>query len=264
MPLPALIQRLLRRAPPVEGPQDGKSAGDAARSPADIVAAARTQARRRVIGAAVLLAAAVLVFSLVFESRPRPLPLDTPIEIAARPGGSPSVAAPAVKPVTLPPAPAASAPPQVAGPVAAPVEPVSAEPVAASAPAAAVPPPPAVKATLQATAGAAAGSEGAAPAKGGEGAKAAAAAPEKAASRPAAAESRFVVQVGAFADPTQVRDLRSRLDKLDLRKHYVQAAEKGGQRINRVRLGPFATRDEADRAAARLKQAGLPGQVLEL
>jgi DedD protein len=263
MPLPALIQRLLRRAPPVEGPQDGKTAGDAARSPADIVAAARTQARRRVIGAAGLLAAAVLVFSLVFESRPRPLPLDTPIEIAARPGGSPSVAAPAVKPVTLPPAPAASAPPQVAGSVAAPVEPVSAEPVAASAPAAAPPPPPAVKVTPPAT-GAAAGSEGAAPAKGGEGAKAASAAPEKAASRPAAAESRFVVQVGAFADPTQVRDLRSRLDKLDLRKHYVQAAEKGGQRINRVRLGPFASRDEADRAAARLKQAGLPGQVLEL
>jgi DedD protein len=45
----------------------------------------------------------------------------------------------------------------------------------------------------------------------------------------------------------------------------VQATDsKGGQRVNRVRLGPYATRDEADRAAARLKEAGLPGQVLEL
>jgi DedD protein len=107
--------------------------------------------------------------------------------------------------------------------------------------------------------------EGAAPAKIGAAAKVAAAAPEKAASRPAVADSRFVVQVGAFADTAQVRDLRSRLDKLGLRKHYVQAADsKGGQRVNRVRLGPFGSRDEADRAAARLKEAGLPGQVFEL
>jgi DedD protein len=265
MPLPALIQRLLRRAPPVEGPQEGKTAADPGRSPDDLVAAARTQARRRVIGAAVLLAAAVLVFSLVFESRPRPLPLDTPIEIAGRQAGSASVAAPAVKPVTPQPASAASAPPQVASPVPAPVEPVAAEPAAASAPAAAAPPPSAVKATPQAKAGAAAGAESAAPAKGVDVSKGAAAAPEKTASRPAAADSRFVVQVGAFADMAQVRALRSRLDKLGLPKHYVQATDsKGGQRVNRVRLGPYATRDEADRAAARLKEAGLPGQVFEL
>jgi cell division septation protein DedD len=80
-----------------------------------------------------------------------------------------------------------------------------------------------------------------------------------------AAAGRFVVQVGAFAEPAQVRELRARLDKLGLRKHYVQAIEaKGGQRVNRVRLGPYGTRDEAERAAGRLKDAGLPGQVLEL
>ena len=62
-----------------------------------------------------------------------------------------------------------------------------------------------------------------------------------------------------------MRELRARLDKLGLRKHYVQAIEaKGGQRVNRVRLGPYATREEAERAAGRVKDAGLPGQVLEL
>lgn len=259
MPLPVLIQRLLRRAPAVEGTQEGKTAGDPARPAADIVTAARTQARRRLIGAAVLLAAAVLVFSLVFESRPRPLPLDTPIEIAGRPGAGPAAAVPAVRPVTPLPVPAASAPLQASGPVPAPVEPVAAEPVAASAPVAETPLPSAAKAVTPAKPAAVAVPEGAAIAK------ASAAAPEKAASRPAAADSRFVVQVGAFADTAQVRDLRSRLDKLGLRKHYVQAVDsKGGQRVNRVRLGPFASRDEADRAAARLKEAGLPGQVFEL
>ena len=261
MPLPVLIQRLLRRVPAAEGPQEGKTTGDAAHSPADIVAVARTQARRRLIGAAVLLAAAVLVFSLAFESRPRPMPLDTPIEIASRQGASPTSSAPAIRPVTPQPAPAASAPQPASGPVPAPVEPVAAEPVAASAPVAATPLPPSAPAKVAAGAV----PEGAATAKIGAAAKVAAAAPEKAASRPAAADSRFVVQVGAFADTAQVRDLRSRLDKLGLRKHYVQAADsKGGQRVNRVRLGPFGSRDEADRAAARLKEAGLPGQVFEL
>ena len=258
MPLPVLIQRLLRRAPASEGPQEERSASQPASSPDDIVTAARTRARRRLIGASVLLGAAVLVFSLAFESRPRPLPLDTPIEIASRPGGSTVIAAPAVKPVTPLPAPAASAPAAASAPSPAPMEPVEAE-SAASAP----PPPtprPAPPAKADARADSAVPSKGAAPATG-----SAAAAPEKGASRPAAAEGRFVVQVGAFADNAQVRDLRARLDKLGLRKHYVQAADaKGGQRLNRVRLGPFPTRDEADRAAARLKEAGLPGQVFEL
>ena len=43
------------------------------------VEAARTRAKRRLIGAAVLLAAGVIGFPMLFETRPRPLPMDTPI-----------------------------------------------------------------------------------------------------------------------------------------------------------------------------------------
>jgi DedD protein len=37
----------------------------------------------------------------------------------------------------------------------------------------------------------------------------------------------------------------------------------GGKRT-RVRVGPFATREEASAASARLKAGGLPGNVLAL
>ena len=47
------------------------------------IAAARTQARRRLVGALVLLALGVIGFPLLFETQPRPLPQDTPIVVAA-------------------------------------------------------------------------------------------------------------------------------------------------------------------------------------
>lgn len=275
MPLPALIQRLWRRsADAPEAGGEGGGAGEAGRAPPDAVTAARTLARRRLIGASVLLALAVGVFSLVFESRPRPLPLDTPIELAGRTPGAPAGGGGVVKPVTPLPSAAASAPAASApGPqsVPEPVEPVAEAPATtpAQAPAAAAPAPVVPKEPAPARAAsaptapktAAAVPKTAPPAP----PPAAAAPAQAAASRPAAAEGRFVVQVGAFAEAAQVRELRARLDKLGLRPHYVQAIEaKGGQRVNRVRLGPYAKRDEAERAAGRLKDAGLPGQVLEL
>ena len=48
------------------------------------VEAARTRARRRLIGAGVLLLAGVIGFPLLFETQPRPLPVDTPIEVRPR------------------------------------------------------------------------------------------------------------------------------------------------------------------------------------
>ncbi len=42
---------------------------------------ARTRARRRLVGALVLLAIGVIGFPVLFETQPRPLPVDTPIEL---------------------------------------------------------------------------------------------------------------------------------------------------------------------------------------
>jgi DedD protein len=75
--------------------------------------------------------------------------------------------------------------------------------------------------------------------------------------------ARFVVQVGAFADPAAARELRVKMEKLGL-KTYTQVAETSAGKRIRVRLGPFATRAEADKAQARSKDAGIAAVVLTL
>lgn len=82
-----------------------------------------------------------------------------------------------------------------------------------------------------------------------------------AASAPAAA--RFVVQVGAFSDANALREVRAKVERLGL-KTYTQAVETEAGARTRVRVGPFATRDEAEKAAARLKGGGLPAAILAL
>src|SRR3954452_10441553 len=62
--------------------------------PADAVQQARTRARQRLIGAIVLLAIGIIGFPLVFETQPRPIPVDVPIEIPRRD---------AVAPLAMPP-----------------------------------------------------------------------------------------------------------------------------------------------------------------
>jgi len=67
----------------------------AASAPADAVQQARTRARHRLIGAAVLLAIGIIGFPLVFETQPRPIPVDIPIEIPRKESMPPLVAPPA-------------------------------------------------------------------------------------------------------------------------------------------------------------------------
>ena len=79
----------------------------------------------------------------------------------------------------------------------------------------------------------------------------------------AVAEGRMVVQVGAFADADKAREVRLKLEKAGL-KTYTQVAEtKDGKRI-RVRVGPFATKAEADKAASKIKTLDLPVSILTL
>jgi DedD protein len=79
----------------------------------------------------------------------------------------------------------------------------------------------------------------------------------------AAAEGRFVVQVGAFAESAAVREARAKVEKLGLAT-YTQVVETANGKRTRVRLGPFRTREDAEKAAASVKAAGLPGVVLTL
>src|SRR5512133_2433884 len=79
----------------------------ATRPPPDSSEALRTRARHRLIGAGVLVLVGVIGFPLLFDTQPRPIAVDIPIEIPDRNK---------VKPLPAPARPAAQAP-TVSGPV---------------------------------------------------------------------------------------------------------------------------------------------------
>ncbi len=225
----------------------------------DVVAMARTRARRRLMGAAVLVIAGVIGFPLVFETQPRPLPVDIPIEIPRKDGApvlnmpparvaaagkasAPLVASPREE---APTAPAAEAPREVAAPASAAAE-KAVPPPLPPAPAAKKPeakPQPKPEAKPES--------------------KPVAAKPAETKPEPAREGGRFVVQAGAFAEAGAAREMRSKLEKLGL-KSYTQVVETSSGSRTRVRAGPYATRDEAERALAKAKAAGVSGVVLTL
>ena len=59
--------------------------------PAEVVRVARVSARRRLIGAALLLGVGIVGFPLLFETQPRPIPVDIPIDIPSRESAAPLV-----------------------------------------------------------------------------------------------------------------------------------------------------------------------------
>jgi DedD protein len=69
--------------------------------------------------------------------------------------------------------------------------------------------------------------------------------------------------VGAFADSALAQQVRLKLERAGL-KTYTHVAETAeGKRI-RVRLGPFVSRADADKAAAKAKGLGLVAAILTL
>ena len=69
---------------------------NAASEPGDAVQRARTRARQRLIGAAVLVIIGIIGFPLVFETQPRPIQVDIPIEVP-RKEGAPALVMPVAR-----------------------------------------------------------------------------------------------------------------------------------------------------------------------
>lgn len=80
---------------------------------------------------------------------------------------------------------------------------------------------------------------------------------------PVAAQGRFVVQVGAFADAARAREVRLKVERAGMKTYTHVAETKDGRRI-RVRVGPFPTRAEAEDAASKIKKLDLPAALLTL
>ena len=72
--------------------------------------------------------------------------------------------------------------------------------------------------------------------------------------------SRFVIQIGAYADAASVNSARQKAERAGV-KTYTQVVQTASGQRTRVRVGPFHSREEADKAAAALKRAGLPSGV---
>ncbi|MFT3717573.1 SPOR domain-containing protein [Pseudorhodoferax sp.] len=275
----------------------GQHGDDPPASPAESIDDMRRRARHRLIGAAVLVAIGVLGFPLLFDTQPRPVQVDIPIEIPDRDKTRPPTAAaagrvtPAEPEAAAPPA-RPEPPPTVTAdaslgareevvpdhaPAAAPPAPAKAgaEPKHEPKPAAPKPEPkpeakpepkkPEPKPELKPEPK----PERKAP---DDGARARAlldgkATPTPAAAAPAVAAAdqagRFVVQVGAFADADKARETRQRLERAGLKTYTQEVDTKDGKRI-RVRVGPFSQRAEADKAVERLKGLGLQASVLSL
>lgn len=208
----------------------------ASASPAESLEALRRRARQRLMGAAVLVVLAVVGFPLLFDTQPRPISVDIPIDIPDKNKVAPGAVPPAlVKVPTEADAKAAELPPTVGlGPK---------EEVVAPAPAA--------------KDGGPAVTPGAAPAA----AAAAAQGKEAPAVAKDPAATRYVVQVGAYAEDAKVREVRAKLEKAGLKTYTQQADTKEGKRT-RVRMGPYTDKAEAEKALAKAKGLQLQATLL--
>ena len=237
---------------------DGGKPGKRSRAAqAESIEDMRRRARHRLYGAVVLVLAGVVGFPLLFDTQPRPVPVNVAIDIPDRnqvaplppPQAEPAAPAePAATPAPEPSAQAVPAPQPQAQPELKPE--LKPEPKPEPKPEHKVEP------------------KTAKPAKPDEGARVLAMledrpAPAAVAKAGAGEAGRFIVQVGAFADAAKAREARDKLERAGL-KTYTQVVDTKDGKRTRVRVGPFERRAEADKAAERVKSAGLAAAVLAL
>ena len=293
--------------------RSGKRGADEAPTrnvPIDSIETLRTRARQRLIGAVVLVALGIITFTLLFDSQPRPIPVDIQITMPDKdkPGAtvSTTVHAPASAASSAAAPAAVAETPAVTTPSLAPAAAVAATAAAVQASAslsakeeivafksdkksdvkveakpeakveAKVEAKPAVKPEAKPETKAETKQEVkpapkpvAKPAANDEAAKALAILEGKEPPKPPVATTsadsaeRFIVQFGAYAENEKAREARLKVERAGL-KTYVHVAETPqGKRI-RVRAGPFATRVEAEKAAAKIKALSLPAAILTL
>lgn len=274
-----------------------KGADESPRAPLQpqSIEAIRQRAKYRLAGATVLVLVGVVGLPMLFDKQPRPIAVDTPISIPDKNKVLPLVMpATSVKAVASAPSvaatPSADAPAEIPSPAVVDkkseenkaVAPVDKGQKATNTVVSEVPQAAKAGATAEATKAVAkalpAPSQDAATAKSDanraqalldgkpnspkattvDASKAPAAKPTA-----VAADGRFIVQVGAYADNAHAHEVRLKLEHAGL-KTYAQAVDtKDGKRI-RVRIGPFTTKAEADKAAEKVKKLNLPASLLTL
>jgi DedD protein len=239
---------------------DTASAG-ASSAAEQAVQAARQQARRRLLGAVVLLGVGIIGFPLVFQTQPRPIPVDIPIEIPNRDKVAPMGAGASVAeaPAQLPPV---QEPPVQVPPVLGEAPSGKAAPTAVAAEATKLATAPVEVEVLPPSRTEAVGPTGKETQKD----------TQKDAQKDAQKDTqrdtdkdrgRFVVQAGSYTDVDAVREVRNKLERMGL-KTYTQAAVIEGVTRVRVRVGPFNSKQEAQDVQNKIKAAGVAASLLQL
>jgi DedD protein len=213
----------------------------------------KRRARRRLIGAVVLVTAIIVILPMVLDSEPRTpgqevsVKIPSPDSAAFTSKVAPTPAAPESKsaPKAPEPKPAAKPPVEEAKKIAA------APPVAVAPPAAKEAPKEVPKPTLKAETELAKTPPAKAPAK-------PAAKKPKPAAKPAA--GKFVVQVIALADAARAKEMQGKIAAAGI-KSYTEVVKTAKGDVTRVRAGPFATRQAAEKAREQLKALGMSGNI---
>lgn len=250
----------------------------------------KKRARRRLVGAIVLVAVVAVVLPMVLDSEPRPVTQNVEIQIpspndtapvapkasaapahATAPSGSPGEPVQSARPAENAPAQADRKAEPVLVPSAAATVPATAAP---EAPAKSVEPPPAQpKADAQVHKSNAAADPAKAPKAESKAvakkADTATATPKK---EPAPTEAKspsakdagaqsFVVQIAALADSAKAKQMQQQVAAAGV-KSYTEMLHTAKGPVTRVRAGPFPTREAAEKAREKLKSAGLEGKVV--
>lgn len=203
----------------------------------------KKRARRRLVGAAALALLAVIVLPMIMDPEPKPAGDDIQVRIPSETGSNAAArtielptAPPVAEPVdrSEPPAPA-SKPEKV--------EPPAPKPKVAETPAPKAPEPVAEK-----------------PASTPDEAERVAAILSGQAASAATADDKgpgFVVQVGAFSNPGSASALSEKIRQAGFKAYTRKVGA-----TTRVRVGPYASRDEAEAVAARMAGKGFKGVVM--
>ena len=218
--------------------------GDPANAVSDPQTDLKKRARRRLVGATALALLAVIILPMVMDQEPKQAVQDIQVRIPSQDSSTftsrilPSKPAatplppvqPQLAPAVVPPEAAAPAKPEAATAAAKPAEPVAKVEKIAEKPAEKAPEKPAAKAD---DARAKAILDG-----GGSG--------------------QWIIQLGAYQEQGNVRVLQNKVKELGYSSYTEKVSTAQGQRI-RVRAGPFASREAAEKAQARLKKIGAGG-----
>jgi DedD protein len=249
--------------------------------PVDPVLPEKKRARRRLIGAVALVLAAVIGLPMILDSEPKPLANDIAIQIPskdkqARPIGSRPPVAPAASSIAAsasldpkeeviepPSAPAADAKAVPKTETAAPAEPAAtaekpkedvkpSKPVKAAAVEKPVAAPPRIESKPEPKA-----------AKADDSTRALALLEGKSDTKAPAEKKpgKFVIQVAALATKEKVNELQTKLKDAGIKSYTQKIATESGDRI-RIRVGPFGSKDEADKVRAKIVKLGLNGTIV--